>query len=144
MYRLFTVFSRQEFQVCVRPLQLAIDLQAMTKTGLLGPYPLAFDDINEMVVGKMAGAYALGRFDAAGRFCVNYVGRSDTDIRARLCEHIGSDNLFKFSHFLSPRAAFEKECALFHDFKPPGNRVHPSRPGGTSWECPRCRMFAQR
>jgi len=116
----------------------------MAKTGLLGPYRLSFDEINDRVVGKMAGTYALGRFDPAGRFSVNYVGRSDTDVKAKLFEHIGSDNLFKFSHLMSSKAAFEKECALYHDFKPPGNRVHPSRPGGTSWECPRCQLFARR
>jgi hypothetical protein len=113
----------------------------MAKTGLLGPYPLTYDEIKDTVVPRMPGAYALGRKDTAGRFSVRYVGRSDDDVKARLCQYIGSDSLFKFMHFLSPRAAFEKECELFHEFSPPGNRVHPSRPAGTGWTCPRCQMF---
>lgn len=113
----------------------------MAKTGLLGPYPLSYDEINDSVVPKMPGTYALGRTDSSGRFCVRFVGRSDDDVRARLCEYIGSDSLFKFIHFLTPKAAFEKECELYHQFSPPGNRVHPSRPSGTGWTCPYCRIF---
>ena len=113
----------------------------MAKTGLLGPYPLTYDEINDTVVANMAGAYALGRMDSGGRFSVNFVGRSDRDMRTRLCEHIGSDNLFKFMHYLSAKGAFEKECELYHEFNPPGNRVHPSRPSGSSWTCPRCQIF---
>jgi hypothetical protein len=110
-------------------------------TGLRGPYRLTYEGINEAVSRQSAGVYALGANDPSGHFQVKHVGRSDADIRAKLRDCIGSDIMFKFSFFSSPRAAFEKECELFHDFKPPGNRIHPGRPKGASWECPRCRIF---
>lgn len=111
------------------------------KTGLLGPYRLTFDGINRAIFRRSAGVFALGHRDPNGNFRVKHVGRSDTDIRSRLCECIGSDTLFKFSFYASARAAFEKECELFHDFNPPCNRIHPGRPKGTTWECPRCTIF---
>ena len=114
----------------------------ITKTGLSGPYRLSFDEIDAVVMRKSAGVYALGHADAQGRFCINHIGRSDTDIRARLFENIGSEMLFKFGYFGSSQTAFEKECKLFHDISPPGNRLHPGRPKGTRWRCPRCQIFA--
>ena len=115
----------------------------MAKTGLLGPYRLSFDEIGTTVDAVSAGAFAIGHIDQNGRFCINHIGRSDTDIGARLRDHIGSGMVFKYGYCDSPRAAFEKECQLFHDFSPPGNRVHPGRPSGTNWECPRCRIFVR-
>jgi len=111
------------------------------KTGLLGPYRLTFDGINEAVARSSAGVFALGRNDPSGNFQVKHVGRSDSDIRSRLRECIGSDTMFKVGFYSSAQAAFEKECELFHDFSPPGNRIHPGRPKGTTWDCPRCRIF---
>jgi hypothetical protein len=115
----------------------------MIKTGLSGPYRLSFDDIDAVVARKSAGVYALGYADGQGRFCVNHVGRSDVDLRARLLGYIGSDALFKYRYCSAAQTAFEKECELFHDFAPPGNRLHPDRPKGTTWRCPRCQMFAR-
>ena len=112
---------------------------AMPKSGLLGPYPLSYDSISEVVVRRSAGAFALGYVDAAGRFCVRHVGRSDTDVGEKLRRYIGAESQFKFSYFETVKAAFEKECHLFHDFQPPCNRIHPTRPEGTRLECPRCR-----
>lgn len=116
-------------------------LNMTVKTGLRGPFRLTYDSISEAVARQSAGVFALGSTDPSGNFQVKHVGRSDTDIRGRLCECIGSDTMFKFSFYPSARAAFEKECELFHDFSPPGNRIHPGRPKGTKWECPRCRMY---
>ena len=113
------------------------------RTGLLGPYRLTFDGINGAIARRSAGVYALGRNDPSGNFQVKHVGRSDSDIREGLRECIGSDTMFKFSFFGSAQAAFEKECELFHEFSPPGNRIHPSRSKGTKWECPRCKIFAR-
>ncbi|CAN1724015.1 conserved protein of unknown function [Hyphomicrobium sp. 1Nfss2.1] len=110
-------------------------------TGLLGPYRLSYDGINHAVARRTAGVFALGSTDPGGNFRVKHVGRSDSDVRSRLCECIGSDALFKVGFFASARAAFEKECELFHDFAPPSNRIHPSRPKGTTWECPRCKIY---
>jgi len=116
----------------------------MTHTGLSGPYRLNFDAIDTVVRKRSPGVYALGHADPAGRFCVNHVGRADDDLRGRLLDTIGSDLLFKYGYFDSDRAAFERECELFHDISPPRNRVHPDRRKGTTWECPRCRLFPRR
>jgi hypothetical protein len=116
----------------------------MVNTGLAGPYRLTFDAIDAAVTERSAGVFALGRADAEGRFCVNHIGRSDADLKARLRDLIGSDSLFKYGYLPSSEAAFQKECELFHDVRPPRTLVHPGRPRGTSWECPRCRIFAER
>jgi hypothetical protein len=116
----------------------------MTNTGLAGPYRLTFDAIEAAVRKTGPGVFALGFADAEGRFCVNYVGRSDHDVRASLRNFIGSDSLFKYGHLPTSEAAFLRECELFHDIEPPRTLVHPGRPRGTSWECPRCRIFARR
>ena len=113
----------------------------MTKTGLSGPYRLSFDEVDGIVTRKSAGVYALGHTDAQGRFCINAVARSDSDIRAQLLDHIGAEMQFKFGYSRSSQIAFERECALFHDISPPGNRLHPGRPKGTKWTCPRCQIF---
>jgi hypothetical protein len=115
----------------------------MTKTGLQGPYRLSFDGVDQVVTKTSVGVYVLGHADLQGRFCINHVGRSDADLRARLLDCIGSEALFKFGYLPTSQAAFEKECELFHDFTPPGNRLHPDRPAGTRLSCPRCRIFAR-
>jgi hypothetical protein len=114
----------------------------MINTGLAGPYRLTFDAIDAAVTETSAGVFALGRADAQGRFCVNHIGRSDGDLKAKLRDLIGSDCLFKYGYLPSSEAAFLKECELFHDVSPPRTLVHPGRPKGTSRECPRCRIFA--
>lgn len=112
----------------------------MIKTGLQGPYRLSFDGVDAAVRQKSPGVYALGHEDAQGKFCINHVGRSDSDIRGRLLDTIGSSTLFKYGYSASSQTAFEKECQLFHDISPPGNRMHPARPKGATWRCPRCQM----
>jgi hypothetical protein len=113
----------------------------MASTGLLGPFRLTFDQINDSIPRVAPGAYALGHTDPRGKFYVDYVGRADANVREKLHEFIGSATMFKYSCVPSAEAAFMKECELYHEFKPPGNRMHPDRPKGTSWECPRCRFF---
>ena len=113
----------------------------MAKTGLLGPYQLTYDGIESAVTRKSAGVYVLGYTSAEGLFRIHYIGRSDSDVRDTLRRYIGSNTAFKYGYFSSAKAAFEKECALYHDFSPPGNKIHPDRPKGTSSTCPRCRFF---
>lgn len=113
----------------------------MTRSGLLGPYQLSFDTIDATLTRQSAGVYALGYLDERGRFCINHVGRSDEDLRSQLLHYIGSDPLFKYTYCMSSQTAFERECDLFHDFSPPGNRLHPDRPRGTRWRCHRCEIF---
>jgi hypothetical protein len=116
----------------------------MAKSGLLGPYKLNFDAINAAITRSSAGVYALGYTSPEGRFCINHVGRADADVKTKLRDCIGSATLFKFGYTPNSKVAFERECELFHELSPPGNRVHPGRPQGTSWACPRCRIFAPR
>jgi hypothetical protein len=116
----------------------------MAKNGLFGPYRLNFDTIDAAITRSSAGVYALGYTSPEGKFCINHIGRADTDVKSKLRNCIGSATLFKFGYLPNSRAAFERECELFHDVSPPGNRVHPGRPKGTNWECPRCRIFGQR
>lgn len=113
----------------------------MAKTGLLGPYQLTYDGIESAVTRKSAGVYVLGHMSPEGKFRIHYIGRSDTDIRETLRSRIGSNTSFKYGYFSSSKAAFEKECALYHDFSPPGNKIHPDRPKGSSSTCPHCRFF---
>lgn len=115
---------------------------AVTGTaGLMGPYKLTFDGISSAVTRKAPGTFVLGHTDPGGRFCINHVGRADEDVKTKLLEYIGSASMFKYGYF-PLRAAFEKECELFHRFSPPGTRVHPGRPRGTNWVCPHCRIFS--
>lgn len=116
----------------------------MPSTGLNGPYRLDVVTIDRVVTRKSPGAYALGHSDA-GTFYVRYVGRSDVDVAGRLKQHVGKYAQFKFDYYPSPKAAFEKEYHLYHDFGGPqghlDNDVHPDRPAGTDWQCPRCDVF---
>lgn len=110
----------------------------MSKSGLLGPYALNYDSINERVVRTSPGTFALGYVNGAGAFCISSVGRSDADVRERLKAMIGAESMFKYRYFESSRAAFEKECQLFHEFRPGGSPLHPARPAGSKLTCPYC------
>jgi len=113
----------------------------MPSTNLTGPFALTDSEINRTVTKVSPGAYALGPIDGSGVFHVHRVGRSDNDLNKRLRDYVGQHAYFKASYFSSPKAAFEKECNLFHDFRPAGNTLHPDRPNGSNWSCPRCPVF---
>ena len=108
-----------------------------------GPYSLDEKSINQVITKGSAGNYALGCKNKEGAFLVDYVGRSDTDVgdRVKSWVNISDQPLFKFSYATSPKGAFEKECANYHDFSPPRNNTHPDRPKDTNWSCPRCKIF---
>jgi hypothetical protein len=110
-------------------------------TGLVGPYDLDDATINTTVTKKSAGNYALGKTAENGTFLVYYVGRSDDNLNSRLHAHAGKYTKFKYGYAASSKAAFDKECELYHDFAPPDNSIHPARPEGSNWKCPRCRTF---
>ena len=112
----------------------------MATSGLRGPFPLTRDSVNQNVTRTSPGAYALGR-TRERTFYIDYVGRSDSDVNDRLRNHVGKYAEFKYEYYGSAKAAFEKECNLFHDFSPPDNDVHPARPQGSSWKCSRCNIF---
>lgn len=106
-------------------------------------YDFDAKSINNVVTSVFAGNYALGYLNKNNEFVVQYVGSSDSDVRERLLQHIGEKyGVFKFSYATSPKAAFEKECKNYHDFKPSNNQIHPDRPSNSkSWKCPRCDIF---
>ena len=111
------------------------------KTSLKGPHALSFDTLERVLPKARTGIYALGYEDHTGRFRVQSVGRDDYDLRARLCELIGSSAMFKFATLTSAREAFDQECELFHNLRPPSNIIHPGRPSGADWQCLHCRQF---
>jgi hypothetical protein len=115
----------------------------MPNTDLHGPHKLNSRTVSLVVTGVGPGAYALGRANADGLLeSIGYVGRSDSDLAARLQQHAaeGAYPDFKYGFLKTPRAAFEKECHLYHDFTPSGNKVHPAR-ANNAWTCPRCAVF---
>jgi hypothetical protein len=114
----------------------------MPNSGLHGPHDLTPIGVSNNVKGIGPGAYALGKVGTDGTFYIDYVGRSDDDLAARLQQHTPERYpKFKYGFLSTAKAAFEKECNLYHDFNPPDNKVHPARPKGTNWSCPRCTIF---
>ncbi len=112
----------------------------MASTGLRGSFPLTRDGIDANVGRTSPGAYALG-YVKDDSFYVKYVGRADNDVARRLGDHIEKYERFKYESYESPKAAFEKECRLYHDYKPADNTIHPARPNGSGWRCPVCTTF---
>jgi len=109
----------------------------MPSTGLSKSFVLTTEKVDEVVTRKSPGTYALGYTDPNDNaFVVSRVGRSDSDLNDRLKDHVGKYKRFKFGYSASAKAAFEKECTLYHDFDPPDNPIHPDRPNGTNWKCP--------
>jgi hypothetical protein len=113
----------------------------MVENGLRGPFALSDSIIDEQVSPDLPGAYVLGESDDLVNFRVVFVGRSDINVNNQLHVHVGSYTRFKFQYCSSAQHAFEKECGLYHDFVPFDNPIHPQRPAGTAWKCPRCSLL---
>jgi len=115
----------------------------MASLSMEGPCTLDYGTIEAKITRTSPGNYALGEKNDSGTFLVGYVGRADTDVKTRLKSWVDKTKkpLFKFSYASSAKAAFEKECENYHDFNPPSNDIHPDRPNGSSWKCPRCKIF---
>jgi hypothetical protein len=109
--------------------------------GLKGPFALTDDIIDQEVSDRGPGAFALDDNYNGGGFKTTFVGRSDLDVNNQLHVYVGKYKRFKFVYCPSARAAFEKECKLFHDFAPQDNAVHPGRPAQSDWTCPRCNLL---
>jgi len=112
----------------------------MPETSLGAFYDLDDETIDRIVTSKSAGAYCLGPLNAdTGNFVPKYVGRSDDDIKARLKNWSGKYPKFKFKYYSTAKAAYEKECRLYHDWlKQLDNEIHPAKPEGSDWKCPVC------
>jgi hypothetical protein len=117
----------------------------MANSGLSGPYALTAENVDYFIKYKSPGSYALGYTDNNGTYIIKYVGRSDDDVNYRLKSWVGKYQRFKFGYFDSPKASFEKECYLYHDFGGDkgqlDNEIHPQRPENTNWSCPVCTIF---
>jgi len=113
----------------------------MALNDLYGPFALTDEAIDQEVRQRQPGAYLLEESTDLVDLRSVYVGRSDTDLNNQLHVHVGSYKLFWYECCFSAQAAFTKECALYHDFEPSDNPVHPRRPAGTDWKCPRCSLF---
>jgi hypothetical protein len=107
---------------------------------LNGPHDLTRNGIDRAVIHVSAGAYALG-YSNAGTFYIQRVGRSDVHVNKRLHDYEGQYREFKFTYCASSYAAFQAECELWHAYGGTNNPLHPARPAGTNWKCPRCSTF---
>ncbi|MFA9477749.1 hypothetical protein ACERK3_05510 [Phycisphaerales bacterium AB-hyl4] len=125
----------------------------MPSLKLYGGYPYDLATVHRKVTYKRPGNYALGHFqstDRGKRFVVCYVGRGDTDLKARLLRRLHDSprhTHFQFAYATSPKAAFESECEHYHAFHGSAefeNQIHPARPAGSRWRCPRCDVFDAR
>ena len=104
-----------------------------------GPFELNAETIDKKVPQGQMGYYILGKTKDNLYFYTCYVGRSDTDLRARLKQHINEGyTLFKYGTVSSAKAAFEAECLLYHEYKKQiDNLIHPDRPDNAPhWKCP--------
>lgn len=100
-----------------------------------GPYKLTQLELALYTTpSRPFGNYAFGNIDGKGRFIVRYVGRF-TAGGQRLRHGIGQYTHFMLSHAATEKEAVEKECCLYHDFKPLDNDIHPACPDGMC--CPR-------
>ena len=100
-------------------------------------YKLDAATIDQVITRKSAGVYALDRTTTPG-FTVNYVGRADDDVAGRLkaWEANGKYQYFQFEYHTSAKAAFERECQLYHMYPNLDNLIHPARPANTYYSCP--------
>jgi hypothetical protein len=104
-----------------------------------GPFSLDAYTINRVITLTRPGVYELtDRMQV-----VRYAGRSDTNLRTRLLSHVGEGYYHFYAEYASsPKAAFERECQLYHYYyKQLYNVSHPARPEGTLWKCPYCNIF---
>ena len=112
---------------------------------MTGPYVLTAEEIDRVVTRKSPGNYALGYTVPSGLFVLTYVGRSDSDLNQELKATVTRTyQEFKYSYAYNLKHGFEKECRNYHDFgrnRKLLNNSHPSRPDGSDWHCPKCRVF---
>lgn len=109
-------------------------------------YTFTNEEIDKAISKKKSlGVYVLDRGKATDDFKIYYVGRADKQpLVNRLKDYVGTKyKWFRFDYATSPKNAFDKECEIYHDHKPPDNKKHPERPDGTNWQCPRCDVFKE-
>lgn len=109
----------------------------MPSTGLDGPYPLTYLEVDRVVPKGMAGLFALGRTREAA-FRLNFISGHTANLHDALYHQVGKGHeQFKFLAMTDAREAWTKQCTVYHDFKPPGG--HPEPAGDhPDWQCPLC------
>lgn len=113
----------------------------MASIGLQGPFRLTAESVKVAVTATSPGAYVLANTDGQGTFIIKKVGRSDDNVRKRLQDYAECFSGFMFEYYPSAKAAFEKECDLYHNFLSARSYIHPSRPDGSYWKCAGCNIF---
>lgn len=97
-----------------------------------GPFPL-----NQLDVTVVSGAIGVYVLSGNGK-TAHYVGRSDSDLRARIRQSAQMDSYlhFWFAYETSPMSAYRTECQWWHQYGPTDNQNHPAVPASTNWRCP--------
>lgn len=108
---------------------------------LFGPFDLTIGSVDEHAPAAGPGTYLLGQVTQEG-FLVQYVGRSDDNLNAKLKTHAGAGRYRSFQHAYAQFAseAFLRECALYHELGGTqlDNVMHPAPPSGAHMQCPYC------
>jgi hypothetical protein len=118
-------------------------VKKIIKSGLGKPLPLDELTIQREVDGSKhwssASVFVLGGVrkcaDGKLRFHIRKVSHVDGDLGVELRKFIGKYSGFRFKFFRSTRNAFDKECKIYHDFKPIENIKHPVKPKNTKFLC---------
>ncbi len=92
---------------------------------LHGPFPVS--RVYDIALYESPGIYCFSR----GGRKIDYVGRSDWNLRSRLIKS-AEDGIPRYTYFwfgyeTSPMRAYQAECALFHEQRPPDNSNSPGR-----------------
>jgi hypothetical protein len=106
-----------------------------------GPFILSDRVIDQEVTNGRPGAFVCGSSDDVANFRIAFVGSSETDVNNQLHLYVGAYQRFGYEYCSSAQEVFEKACGFYHDFEPYDNPVHPVRPKGTAWKCPRCKLL---
>ena len=118
--------------------------QRIATSGLGKPIPLQEVDILREVDNSRdwssASVFVLGGIrksaDGKFRFQIRKVSHVEGDLGKELRNYIGEFSGFRFKFFRSTRNAYDKECQIYHQFKPIKNITHPIRPKHTKFVCP--------
>lgn len=109
---------------------------------LSGPFAFNPSTVDAVVNKTSPGVYLLG-YTSGSTFWVERVGRSDSDLNARLksAEYAGKYIQFKALYYPTADAAYHAECELWHLYGRNNNPNHPARPTGKNHKCNHCNIF---
>jgi hypothetical protein len=94
---------------------------------------------NEVRRINAPGVFVLDPPEPRVRVAGGFVGRSDTDIATTLERHVKTGfKTFAYCYVKSATEAYDRECEMWHEWKPTANPAHPTRPAGTKIPCAIC------